>query len=189
VADPYLRLLEKHREAVVHGLSRASPSARTAFAASCAEVLYPLWLQYGHAVGEPDEGVIRAALDACWEWAAGDANRGVDPADLADEVAGLAPRSDESPSKLAPWAQNAALATAAALDAWAGAALDRVAAASDRVVESLDYVADPGEPGDLEVVRTELDRQRRALAGDVASVRVEATESQVTAFIRGKWNQ
>jgi hypothetical protein len=74
------------------------------------------------------------------------------------------------------------------LDAWAGAAVDRVAAASIRVVESLDYVADPREPGDLEVIRTELDRQQRALASDPASARVEATRSEVAAFIRRRWN-
>jgi hypothetical protein len=188
MADAYLTLLEKHGKAVVQGLSPASPAARTAFAASCAEVLYPLWVTYCDDVGEPDERLVRAALDACWEWAASGATRGVDPADLADEVAELAPRSDESPSKLAPWGQNAARATAAALDAWPGAAVDRVAAASIRVVESLDYVADPREPGDLEVIRTELDRQQRALASDPASARVEATRSEVAAFIRRRWN-
>jgi Protein of unknown function (DUF416) len=187
-ANGYSTLLAKHREAVLEALAGGSRAARTAFAASCAEVLYPLWVLYCERIGEPAGGAVRAALDACWEWAQSGSDSGVDPARLADITAELAPRSDDSPSKLAPWAQNAALATAAALDAWSGGHVDRVAAANDRVVESLDYVvADPPEPAELEVIRTELVRQRRALSDDVSSVRADATSSEVAAFIRRAW--
>jgi hypothetical protein len=191
VADGYLTLLERHHAAVAGGLAAASASARAVFAASCAEVLYPLWPLYcEEARLSDDSGRLRAALNACWEWTKSRSDSGVDPAELADEVADLAPRTDESRSKLAPWAQNAALATAAALDAWAGAGLDRVVAASDRVVESLDYVVDdPPNAGDLAVIELELERQRRALGGDVESVRAEAEVFDVAAFIRRRWNR
>jgi hypothetical protein len=125
-----------------------------------------------------------------WQWAETGADEGVDLSQLADRVADAAPRSDESRSKLAPWAQNAALATAAALDAWAGEGVDRVSPASERVIEAIEYVLPSGdEPSSrLAVVDAELARQLRVLkqvanTDNVRAVREEAARGQVAGFV------
>ena len=190
MTEKYLDLLDAHRKTVLNGLAHASLQARAAFAASCAEELYPLYPAFAEEEDWGDPDLVRSALNAVWQWTETDADDGVDPAQLADRVADAAPRSDESRSKLAPWAQNAALATAAALDAWAGEGVDRVAAASERVIEAIDYLR-PGEdelPSGLDVVDAELTRQRRALeqvanADDLRAVREDAARGEVARFV------
>jgi hypothetical protein len=190
VADKYLDLLDAHRQTVANRLADASAQARAAFAASCAEELYPLYPAFAEEESGGDPDLVRSALDAVWQWAETGADEGIDPAQLADRVADAAPRSDESRSKLAPWAQNAALATAAALDAWAGEGVDRVGAASERVIEAIDYVRPSGDepPSRLDVVGAELTRQLRALeqmanTDNVPAVREEAVRGQAAGFV------
>ena len=111
---------------------------QAAFAAACAERLFPAYAAFLKASGRDDHGLVRRRLDLAWDGARSGAIPVEDPADLFEQCVALIP-SDESEHDPIPAHADDAIASAAyALQAAAG--LDDKAAgrAAERVTNSLD---------------------------------------------------
>ena len=111
---------------------------RAAFAAACAERLYPAYAAFVQASGRDDNGLIRRTLDLAWDGSRTGVVAAADPADLFEQCVALIP-SDESPEEVIPaHAEDAIASVAYALQAAAG--LDDKAAgwAAEQVTNCLD---------------------------------------------------
>ncbi len=111
---------------------------RAAFAAACAERLYPAYASFVKASGRDDGGLVRRTLDLAWDGARSGTVAAEDPAALFERCIALIP-SDESGEEAIPAHADDAIAAAAyALQAAAG--LDDGAAgwAAERVTNCLD---------------------------------------------------
>jgi uncharacterized protein YjaG (DUF416 family) len=111
---------------------------RAAFAAACAERLFPAYAAFLKASGRDDHGLVRRTLDLAWDGARSGAVPLEDPADLFEQCVALIP-GDESEDDAIPAHADDGIASAAyALQAAAG--LDDKAAgwAAERVTNSLD---------------------------------------------------
>jgi len=89
----------RYQEAqLVERLTDISPWARAAFAAACAERLFPSYRRYLARAGSDDGGALRRMLDTTWGAAAGvPPPRGAELADLIDSCMDLIPSSEEGP--------------------------------------------------------------------------------------------
>jgi uncharacterized protein YjaG (DUF416 family) len=79
-------------------LARTSPWACVAFAAACAERLFPTYSKYIARAGSDDNDALRRMLDTAWAAAAGMPHpRGAELADLIETCMDLIPNSEEGP--------------------------------------------------------------------------------------------
>ncbi len=110
---------------------------RAAFAAACAERLYPAYASFLRGSRRDDGGVVRRALDAAWERAKTGVVADADPIDLVERCVALIPDA-EAEETIPAHAEDAIAAAAYALQAAAG--LDDGAAgwAAERVTNTLD---------------------------------------------------
>ena len=187
--------LAEYQAALGARLMVLSVRTQAAFAAACAERLYPAYAAFMEASGRDDRGLVRRTLDLAWDGATSGAVPVADPVGLFHQCVGLIP-SDESQEGTIPAHADDAIASAAyALQAAAG--LDDAAAgwAAERVTNSLDHflqlteieMADPEVERRIwdhplvvaEVARREDDLRRLAEASDwgaaVNAVRALAT--------------
>jgi uncharacterized protein YjaG (DUF416 family) len=121
----------KSRVALLPGWQQA------AFAAACAERLYPAYAAFRAASGTADDGVVRRALDLAWDGAAGGVVDEADPAAVVERLVALIPREGDAVA-IPDHADDAIAAAAYALQAAAG--LDDQAAgwAAQRGTDALD---------------------------------------------------
>ena len=149
-------------------LARLSSQQRAAFAAACAERLYPAYLAFRAASASSDDDPVRQALDLAWYGAVHGQVCG-NPASLVEASRALIPDADDE-SSLPPHADDAICAAAYALQCAAG--LDDQAAhwAAQRGTDALDsFLLDSGEAQDDQgvwahpLVLAELRRRREDL--------------------------
>jgi len=124
---------------------------QAAFAAACAERLYPAYAAFLQASGRDDEGLVRQALDLAWAWAKTDVPQDPDPTDLVERCVALIP-GDEAGDFIQAYADDAIASVAYALQAAAGSEEEAAGRAAQRGTDSLDTFLlsnqiDPSLPG------------------------------------------
>jgi len=115
-------------------------SALTAFAAACAERLWPLVERYGSVTPLPEQSILtlRYALDAVWRTAGGSDE---DLAQARDVAESMVPFEDEDWTIEAGYAQNAIAAIAYAARAWLSDDPQEAVWAARQLYEAADYGA------------------------------------------------
>jgi hypothetical protein len=110
---------------------------QAAFAAACAERLYPAYGAFARTSGLDDEGLVRKALDLAWQGAKVGVAQEDGPSSLVERCLALIP-DDEAEDAIPAHAEDAIASVAYALQAAAG--LDPRAAgwAAQRVTNTLD---------------------------------------------------
>ncbi len=112
---------------------------RTAFAAACAERLWPLFERYVRVTGEGDSVVMRAVLDRVWL-----AVQGRDAGDLSQaqaEVEAMVPIDEGEWVFEMGYGQNAAASVAYAVRTWLRHNPQEAVWAARQVYEAADYAA------------------------------------------------
>ena len=118
-------------------LSTLPQQVQGAFAAACAERLYPSYAAFLTATRRDDEGLVRYALNVAWEGARTRAVPEIDPNALFERCVTLIPR-DGREDVIPPHADDAIASAAYALQAAAGLDDDAAGWAAQRVTDSLD---------------------------------------------------
>jgi hypothetical protein len=118
-------------------LSGLSPRQQAAFAAACAERLFPAYEGFREASGTDDRGLVRRALDLAWEGATTGAVPIRDPAALFEACVLLIP-DDEADLRIPPYADDAITAAAYSLQAAAGLDGEAAGWAAQRGTDTLD---------------------------------------------------
>lgn len=124
-----------------------SAAHRVAFAAACAEQLFPLYRWFAVRTGQGQPSVLRSSLDLVWSLdAPGAGSRGrVEEARRRSEE--LVPHDeDEDWSLTSPLAQNAAACVSYALRAWLSEDPQEAVWAARQLVEAADYIVQLGGP-------------------------------------------
>lgn len=148
-------------------------SARTVFAAACAERLWPLVERYASVVSlsEGDRQVLRDALDTAWRAAGGAGGEG-ELKDAGEGTENLVPYEDDDWVLESGYAQNGIAAIAYAIRSWLSDDPQEAVWAARQVYEAADYGA----------------QQRQTFAVRAYSAEVEAelaTAPVVLAAVRG----
>ncbi len=110
---------------------------QAAFAASCAERLYPAYAAFRSVSGTDDDGLIRRALDLAWEGAATGGMSDEDPSALFERCVALIP-DDEADFTIPGHAEHAISSAAYALQAAAGLSGDAAGWAATVGTDALD---------------------------------------------------
>jgi len=161
---------------LVKHLNRIAPPLRVAFAASCAERLFPAYVRFSEQTGRGNPRILRSALDRLWTALVDQAISASDLATEIDSCMAQIPREDEgdwSPTRA--YAEDAAAAIAYGLRVLNKGDSQEAAWAARRVYEALDHFVIntsgvDGDGPDVEeqvlqhpLVQAELKRQRRDL--------------------------
>jgi uncharacterized protein YjaG (DUF416 family) len=127
---------------VADRLARVSPRARVAFAAACAERLFPTYRQYVARAGVNDDGALRRMLDAAWDAAAGMPHaQGAELADLIETCMDLIPNSEGGPPfRELPVAEDCGAAVAYSLRCLENEDAREAAWAARCAYEAMDHV-------------------------------------------------
>lgn len=168
--------------AIVSRLSDLDRSAKTAFAASCAQRLLPLFERFARSVGTPELAPrLRVIVDAAWDVASG---AGADVAARQAEAEGMVPTDEDDWTLETGYAQNAAAAAAYAIRTWLTDDPQEAAWAARQVYELADYAVLQGRPAlDLNAPESEAQVlesetvQNALIALDHALVVVESAPS------------
>lgn len=114
--------------------------SRTAFAAACAERLWPLVERYASVMSVPTEGVrvLRQSLDAAWSAACGE---DIDLRHARETAEEMVPYEDDDWVMEAGYAQNAIAAIAYATRSWLTDDPQEAVWAARQVYEAADYGA------------------------------------------------
>jgi uncharacterized protein YjaG (DUF416 family) len=110
---------------------------QAAFAASCAERLYPAYASFRTASGTDDGGLVRRALDLAWEGAATESIGEDDPRALFERCVALIP-GDDADFTIPDHAEHAISSAAYALQAAAGLSPDAGGWAASVGTDALD---------------------------------------------------
>jgi uncharacterized protein YjaG (DUF416 family) len=110
---------------------------QAAFAASCAERLYPAYAAFRSVSGTDDGGLVRRALDFAWEGAATGGMSEEDPGALFERCVALIP-DDEGDITIPGHAEHAVSSAAYALQAAAGLSGDAAGWAATVGTDALD---------------------------------------------------
>jgi uncharacterized protein YjaG (DUF416 family) len=117
---------------------------QAAFAASCAERMYPAYAAFRSASRTDDGGLIRRALDLAWESAATGSISDSDPAALFERCVALIP-DQEADFTIPDHAEDAISAAAYALQAAAGLSDEAAGSAASVGTDALDsFLLDSG---------------------------------------------
>jgi hypothetical protein len=163
--------LESYSEAAIKvRLSRLDRFARTAFAAACAERLWPLFERFHSATGEGDANALGSALDTAWSAALGEPVG--DVSELQNTVEAMVPTDSHEWVHEMGYGQNAIAAVAYSLRAWASDDPQEAVWGARQVYEAADYAAQRAIGGDLDLntplaerALLETDIVQRALIG------------------------
>jgi Protein of unknown function (DUF416) len=119
-------------------LKQLPQQTQAAFAAACAERLYPAYAAFVQASGRDDQGLIRRTLDLAWDGARSGVVAVDDPAGLFEQCVALIPGDESEEDAIPAHADDAIASVAYALQAAAG--LDAKAAgwAAEQVTNCLD---------------------------------------------------
>jgi uncharacterized protein YjaG (DUF416 family) len=156
-------------------LDRLPREHRTAFAAACAERLFPAYLRFSHEATKADVETLRALLDRLWDDLTGSNPLSeLEARASAKKCLALVPREEDEPSDAQPCAEDATAALAYAFETRVKSGSREAAWSARRAYEALDHflmfddsgvVASANEQRLLEhpLVQAELARQRRDL--------------------------
>ena len=172
-----------NESALVGELRELPPPYRVAFAAACAERLFPAYVTFCERAGRGDPGGLAEMLRSVWTDLLGDKP---DPARLRDELnrcMALIPGDDDEPwVEDQPYADDAASALAYTLGALQADDPQQAAWAARRAYEALDYqvthclgIEDEVQVAEHAIVQAELLRQRRDL-DDLRTANGRSTE-------------
>lgn len=130
--------LAEYQTALRARLMVLSVRTQAAFAAACAERLYPAYAAFMEASGRDDHGLVRRSLDLAWDGATSGAVPVADPAGLFEQCVALISGDGSELGAIPAHADDAIASAAYALQAAAG--LDDAAAgwAAERATNSLD---------------------------------------------------
>lgn len=122
---------------LVARLATLDRSAKTAFAALCAEWLFPVYAKYADVHRVTEAARLRSLLEGAWAASAGVP---IDGIRMSDQAESLVPGEDEESSGVLQTvvAQNAAAAVAYALRAWTTDDPQEAAWAARQVYEAAD---------------------------------------------------
>jgi hypothetical protein len=157
-------------------LSDLGVRARAAFAAACAERLYPLYEEYGRRTGRAEVPAARAALTALWEDLAGHPT-GTDFARLADQMEDLVPDLDEEQDyEYGGYAGEALSAIVYAIRAYLDQKPGYFVMAAERPIDVIDQrntllAEAEGRVPDDSRARPAMLAERRRQAADIADLR------------------
>lgn len=129
--------LADYDQALKADLKALPERTQAAFAAACAERLYPAYASFVAASGRDDRGLVRRTLDLAWDGTKSGAVGAVDPADLVERCVALIP-SDGSEEAIPAHAADAIASAAYALQAAAGLDDDAAGWAAEQVTNCLD---------------------------------------------------
>lgn len=134
--------------------------ARTAFAAACAERLWPLVERYASAISLPegDRHILRSALDLAWE-AAGGCGREEDMKGACEVTESLVPYEDEDWVLESGYAQNGIAAIAYAIRSWLSDDPQEAVWAARQVYEAADYGAQRSRPATVRAYSAEVEAE------------------------------
>lgn len=144
------------------GIAQASESlsrdARTAFAAACAERLWPLVERYAAvaSLADVDRQALRDALDTAWRAADG---IGVeeDMKSAGEATEALVPYEDEEWLLESGYAQNGIAAIAYAVRSWLSADSQDAVWAARQVYEAADFGAQQGEQSAVRIYSADVE--------------------------------
>ena len=150
--------------------------AKTAFAASCAQRLLPLFERYARATGAPEMATRLAAIvSAAWEVAAGTE---AEVAAYQAEAESMVPSDEDGWSVEAGYGQNAAAATAYAIRTWLTDDPQEAVWAARQVYELADYAVLQSRP---ELDLNAPGSATQVLESDVVQGALAAIERALTA--------
>lgn len=133
-------------QALVERLSRVDRRSKTAFAASCAQRLLPLFARYAESLGLSEQGARLADIvDAAWAVAANEPTAR-DLADLQAEAEAMVPTDEDAWILEMGYGQNAAAAGAYAVRTWLTDNPQEAGWAARQVYELADYAVLQGAP-------------------------------------------
>jgi Protein of unknown function (DUF416) len=144
--------LAEYDRALKGQLSALSSATRAAFAAACAERLYPAYAAYQATSGFDDEGRVRRALDLAWDTARRDRTQEDDLSATAEQLRDFIAKTEAE--RVIPDDIDDAIASAVyALDAAAGTDPSAAGWAATRVTDAIDsfVLANDIEDGRSEV--------------------------------------
>lgn len=134
---------EYDEQEILARLAALDRRSRTAFAASCAERLVPLFERYARSVGAPERGIrLRGLADAAWDAASG---VDIDAGAYQAEAEGLVPSDADGWVLETGYGQHAAAAVAYAIRTWLADAPQEAAWAARQVYELADYAVLQGD--------------------------------------------
>ena len=162
--------------AILARLAALDRSSRTAFAASCAQRLLPLFERYAVSVGAPELGArLRVIVGAAWEVASGVE---ADVQAYQAEAEGLVPSDEEDWFLEIGYGQNAAAAAEYAIRTWLTDDPQEAAWAARQVYELADYSV---LQGDLELDLNAPGAEASVLASDVVQRALTALDRSLEA--------
>lgn len=135
-------------------VERLLPAKRVAFAAACAEWLYPSYEKYQAETGQRDGTAIRSALDGVWLAATGDEVGQAELQRLASQAEATVPTDKGHWSSLLPLAQNAAAAAVYATRVAHSPEPQEVVWTARQIIEAGDWLAQMGAPVQTYVIKS-----------------------------------
>ena len=140
--DVTLRIYDE--QALVDRLTALDRRSKTAFAASCAQSLLPLFERYAKSAGVPELGArLGAIVAAAWAAASGVE---ADVRGHQDEAEAMVPSDGDGWTLETGYGQNAAAAAAYAIRTWLTDDAQEAAWAARQVYELADYAELAGNP-------------------------------------------
>jgi uncharacterized protein YjaG (DUF416 family) len=176
-------------------LDRLPREHRAAFAAACAERLFPAYKRFARDAGQADPERLRTALDRLWNDLMGEPQTEQEVRASAKTCLALVPSEEDEPTDAQPYAEDAVAALVYALEARASARSQEAAWSARRAFEALHQfvmfddsgvVVTANEQRLLEhpLVQAELARQHRDM--DELLTAKERGLQEVTARIRDR---
>lgn len=177
-------VLVSHRaydeQSVLDRLARLERRSRTAFAASCAQRLLPLFERYAQSTGDPGLGArLGNVVAAAWDVASGS---GADVSALQAEAEAMVPSHRDGWTFEMGYGQNAAAAAAYAIRTWLTDDAQEAAWAARQVYELADYAV---LHGSSELDLNEPGAESQILASEIVQGVLEALAQSLDAVEAG----
>ncbi len=172
-----------YEEADLHSeVERLLPAKRVAFAAACAEWLYPCYGKYQAETGRGDGTAIRSALGGAWLAAAGGEVGHAELQRLASQAKAMVPSDNGHWRSLLPLAQNAAAAAVYATRVAHSPEPQEVVWTARQVIEAGDYLTQMGAPVQTYVKSADLTGPGHIASRAVAGLLETAKTSTLNAL-------
>ena len=169
---------------ILDQLDRLPAVSQVAFAAACAEWLYPSYEEFAHVTSQGDPAALRSAIDAAWLLAESEVIPRNDIEHLRNLAESLVPNDDDEDwSTLSPLAQNAAASAAYALRTSLHEDPQEAVWAARQLFEAGDYLVQLGAPAQSYVATTGSDEPSSMAIGGIA-LALEHSGSRSVANVR-----
>ena len=157
--------------------------AKTAFAAACAQRMFPLFERYAQSAGEPAQAQrLAEILSAAWDVASGLVN---DVRLMDSEAASMPPSDDEEWVLEVGYGQNAAFAVAYAIRTWLTDDPQEAAWAARQVYEVAEYAVFESDlkPGEIYLYRPGDRAEDEALKSQIVQAALSAIEQDLDTVV------